>query len=45
MDRVTHLDLNFENLADRQFLYVKIEAAILRSLMGDDDEEIELELL
>ena len=45
MDRVNRIDLNFENLARRQFRYVKIEAGILHELMGEDDEAVELELL
>jgi cyclic-di-GMP phosphodiesterase, flagellum assembly factor TipF len=45
MDRVNRIDLNFENLARRQFRYVKIEANILHELMGEDDEAVELELL
>ena len=45
MDRVNRIDLNFENLARRQFRYVKIEAGILHELMGEDKEGVELELL
>lgn len=45
MDRVNRIDLNFENLARRQFRYIKIESNILHAVMDKDDEAVELELL